>query len=71
MYCCLECKYEPDWSEPSGHRDYSCRTGKCKFKMEWPPYPWVYLIQTRPLIRYSDDSGLPTSCKTFEKREVQ
>ena len=66
---CLSCKYEPDWNEPSRSKSYPIRTGKCKYKMNWPQIPWVYVIQKRPLIRYDDDSGLPTVCETWHKKE--
>jgi len=66
---CLTCKFEPDWSEPRGSISYPLRSGDCKYEFEWPPIPWIYLIQKRPLIRYEDDSGLPTSCNTWCKKE--
>jgi hypothetical protein len=71
MAICLTCKYEPDWSEPSGGNKYSRRHGKCKYEMDWPPMPYVYLVQTRPLLRYSDDSGLPTACPTWTKKDQE
>ena len=63
---CLTCKYEPDWSEPTG--EYQRRVGKCKYKVDWPKMPWVYLIQTRVLERFSDDSGMPGACKVWEPK---
>lgn len=68
MSLCLSCEYEPDWSEPVGV-EYKRQSGKCKYIVNWPSIPWVYLITTRPLIRYSDDSGLPTACKTYKPKE--
>jgi len=67
-YKCLTCKYEPEWSEPSG-REYQIRRGKCKYPMQWPKMPYVYFVQTRPLNRYSDDSGIPTSCACWEPKD--
>ena len=68
-YLCLTCKYEPDWSEPSGG-EYSRRSGECKYKVKWPKRPsWVYAIKEMPLIRYSDNSGLPSACATWEPKK--
>ena len=67
MQSCLTCKYEPDWSEPTGG-EFSRQHGKCKYKMKWPAMPWVYYINIRSLVRYSDNSGLPTSCETWAEK---
>ena len=71
MSKCLTCKYEPDWSKPFDKNEYQRRYGKCKYKMEWPKMPWICLIQTRPLIRYLDNSGLPSTCPTWEEKDNQ
>ena len=66
MSKCLTCKYQPDWEKPVGV-EYKRQHGKCKYKVEWPLIPYVYVITTRSLVRYDDDSGLPSACATYEK----
>lgn len=68
---CLTCLYEPDWSEPSGGGKYPRQFGKCKYEVEWPTMPWVYYIGSRTLVRYSDDSGLPSAaiCEAWKRKD--
>ena len=68
MKPCLDCKYEPNWSEPSGTGEGARRGGECRYKVEMPKLPSVCRVTTSTLTRYSDDSGLPTSCPTWEGR---
>ena len=67
-YKCLSCKHEPEWSEPFGG-EYPRQSGDCMYKVDWPKIPYVYRIHKEKLIRYSDDSGLPVSCDTWEPKE--
>ena len=64
---CLTCKWEPDWSEPYGG-EFSRRHGACRYPMVFPKMPYVYHVAKSPLIRYSDDSGLPDECETWEPK---
>jgi len=68
MSKCLTCKHEPDWSKSTGG-EYPRQHGKCKYVVQWPKMPYVYSLQAKTLVRYSDGSGLPTSCQTWEKRK--
>lgn len=36
-----------------------------------PPLPAVMRISTESIVRYSDDSGIPTKCKTWEAKAKQ
>jgi len=67
MNNCLNCKYEPDWSEQTG-REYPRRHGKCKWNKDIPALPAVYRISIESIERYSDDSGIPRWCKTWEPK---
>jgi hypothetical protein len=65
---CLNCKYEPDWSEPTkGSHPY--RSGKCKWnEVVVPPLPrCTYLCRTS-IMRFSDDSGVFTNCPAWEAK---
>lgn len=67
MKTCLNCRYEPDWSEPQG-REYSRRMGDCKLTIE-VTLPACYRAPMKQRIeRYSDDSGVHHRCKYWEPK---
>ena len=67
MKDCLDCKYEPDWSEWSGG-EYSICYGRCKWDKEIPVLPKIYSLTKKSIIRYSDDSGVVTRCKAWKPK---
>lgn len=67
MKDCLNCKYEPEWSEWSSG-EYSRCSGACKWDGDIPDLPEVYQVTVKHVIRYSDDSGIMRHCKTFEPK---
>lgn len=67
---CLNCKYEPTWSEPSKHPKYPSRAGYCKFPMPTQILPACCTASRMSIImRYSDDSGVLTYCPCWGPKE--
>lgn len=64
---CLNCKFEPDWSKPSG-LEYPVRVGKCKWSGDIPVLPAVYSLIKKSVLRYSDDSGVMERCAAWTKK---
>lgn len=66
---CLTCKYEPDWGEAKGG-EYPRRVGHCK-NTEWRSLalPAVVQVYVSAILRYSDDSGIPCSCRAYERKD--
>jgi hypothetical protein len=67
MKDCLDCKYEPDWSDPIG-REYQRRSGKCKWDKPLPSLPQCYLVEKQFIVRFDDDSGIMRNCAVWEAR---
>ena len=61
MKTCLNCKYEPEWSER--------RNGKCQYPVKLPLLPKTYRIFTEYITRYDDDSGVIKNCPTWQEKE--
>lgn len=64
---CLSCIYEPKWTEPTG-KEYPRRSGECRFQIAAVVLPACATLAIKPLVRYSDDSGLPTKCPAYIKK---
>ena len=65
---CLNCKYEPSWSDWSGG-EYSKCSGACKWDDDAiPALPAVIHITIKPVFRYSDDSGIERNCRTWASK---
>ena len=67
---CLNCKYEPQWSEPKGG-EYPRSSGKCRwFEAHGrPKLPGCVQVIENGILRYADDSGVMTNCKTWEPKQ--
>ena len=69
MKTCLNCKYEPNWSAWTGGK-YSRQHGECKWDVkQLPKLPAIMYVQGKSVVRYSDNSGIPTGCDTWEPKE--
>ena len=64
---CLNCKYEPDWSKWT-MGEYPRCSGKCKYPVELPVLPKVYVIIIHDVLRYKDNSGMPQYCETWKAK---
>lgn len=64
---CLNCKYEPKWSEWSA-AEYPRCVGDCSFLVSWPEHPKVFTITKKKVVRFSDDSGIIFGCPTWEPK---
>ena len=62
---CLTCKWEPVWSGwTSG--EYSRCYGRCRFPVKAQLLPATHSLIIKPITRYTDDSGVPEKCRTWE-----
>lgn len=59
---CLNCKYEPSWSNLT-KGEFSYRHGSCNWDKKIPPLPGVYLLSRKSVMRFKDDSGVEHNCK--------
>jgi len=68
-HTCLNCKHEPIWSGwTKGAHPY--QSGRCQWDlMQIPPLPRCCHINRQPIMRYKDDSGVMTNCRTWEPKE--
>ena len=66
---CLSCEYEPEWSAVAGKGEDARRYGSCRYPLAAPKMPAVYSIMSKSIIRYSDDSGMPGLCPTWEAKQ--
>jgi hypothetical protein len=64
---CLTCKWEPEWSKWVGVEYKRC-VGDCRCPVKSQLLPAVYTLSKQGVTRYSDDSGLPTFCHTWEAK---
>jgi len=65
---CLNCKWEPNWSEPIGI-EYARQHGSCKYSMPDIKLPECSSpIYKNSVERYSDDSGICSNCKVWESK---
>ena len=62
---CLNCEYEPTWSEWTGGESSRC-SGPCRWDGEIPKLPATMIISVKHVIRYRDDSGIETRCKAWK-----
>ncbi len=67
MKNCLTCKYEPEWGEPTGS-EYPRRHGRCKKEVALPKLPAVCRVLVETITIYSDNSGMPRKCATWEQK---
>ena len=71
MNNCLNCKYEPEWGKSVG-LEFPRRAGMCRWNQSIPTklplLPASYRIDVRAIIRHSDDTGIPSDCKTWEAK---
>ncbi len=67
---CLNCKYEPEWSEWKNFPDHSRCIGSCKFvnKLDEIVLPACSYIHTDVITRYHDDSGIKYNCPAWEPK---
>ena len=69
---CLDCKFEPDWSE-FGSGEYGTSHGECKYvigEVKLPACVTNYAsIKKRSVRRYKDNSGVHSCCKVWEPKE--
>ena len=68
---CLNCKYEPEWSEWKKIEGFFSRcTGFCKFanKLSEIILPACSHIHTDMIVRYDDDSGIKYNCPAWEPK---
>lgn len=67
---CLNCFYEPHWSDVTGiDSKFPRRTGQCKW--EFDPFlriPEAINYKKTVIIRYSDDSGICTRCPAWKRK---
>ena len=71
MKNCLNCKYEPDWSEFEQRGEYAwchVKFGICKWNKTLPQLPQCYSLSKNAITRNSDDSGIMLNCKAWEKK---
>lgn len=67
MKNCLNCKFEPEWSEPT-KTEYPRRHGRCQWDGAIPVLPRTHQIVKQPIVVYGDNSGVVTHCKTWEAK---
>lgn len=71
-HSCLDCKFEPDWSE-FGSGDYGTSHGECKYvigEVKLPACVTNYAsFKKRSVRRYKDNSGVHSCCKVWESKE--
>jgi hypothetical protein len=75
-HSCLNCKFEPDWSEYS-KGEYGTSSGECKFFIEEkevlkliPACVSSYIsLRKRKIRRYKDGSGIHYNCGTYKAKE--
>ena len=65
---CLNCKWEPEWSawKDAGYK--RCY-GKCRYPVELPRLPQVYVLTVKGITRYGDDSGVCRNCAVWTPKE--
>lgn len=68
---CLNCKYEPDWSDWGKWKEleYGRQIGKCKFRLVLPVLPAVFHLVKTPIIRYHDNTGIENCCRAWEAKK--
>jgi len=64
MNNCLNCKYEPLWHDPVG-KEHPRQSGECRWDGVIPAMPKIYRIEKGIIVKYSDNSGVPSNCKTW------
>lgn len=65
---CLNCKYEPDWSEGGLLSDR--KLGACKWDKELPNLPSIMGLLVNRVVRFRDGTGMPEKCKAWEPKTV-
>ena len=65
---CLTCKWEPEWNDWVGVEFRRCY-GKCRCPVNAQTLPATYSLVIKSVERFSDDSGLPSRCYTWEEKE--
>jgi len=65
---CLMCKWEPNWSGWTCGEYKRC-SGKCRYPVKHQTLPATYKIFNDTIVRYTDDSGIPSDCRTWEEKE--
>ena len=66
---CLNCKWEPKWSELLDRAYFKRRYGNCRFPLEEIILPKVYTLTKQNIVRYDDDSGVMENCRTWEAKD--
>lgn len=69
---CLSCKWEPDWGPVIGIQ-WARRIGSCKHPIieEAPStLPAAFKYHVESIVRYADDSGMPSNCNAWEAKCV-
>lgn len=69
---CLNCLYEPEWGEWVGIGEYRRKVGRCSLVLKLPKNsPAVYSLTSKPITRYTDDSGIYTGvfCKAWKPKK--
>lgn len=67
---CLNCKWEPEWDEWIGTKDYRRCHGHCRFPVKIQLLPKVYTVVKKKIVRYNDDSGVMEICHTWEAKDA-
>lgn len=63
---CLNCKYEPEWSNWAGGEYMRC-VGNCQCPVGIPKIlPKTYRIHNDTITRYIDDSGVIENCPAWQ-----